>query len=79
MTIPKTLQRFSSKIQSMDDERDTQNGYWIYLRRGWKSGNDPIGCVHQEHEDTLTALVGRMYSVLPCDCAECLDQQVFTG
>lgn len=29
------LQRHKDKIQWVDDERDTKDGYWIYLQDGW--------------------------------------------
>lgn len=68
MTIPKTLLRFASKIESIDDERAVQNGYWVNLKAGWI--DDESGC-HAIHEDTLAACALRFSFVKPCQCEDC--------
>jgi len=38
-TLPFALQailsRHQEQVESVDDERDTGDGYWIYLKDGW--------------------------------------------
>jgi len=57
-----------SKIELQYRDSD---GYWIDLTPGWKSGDDPIGCVHGIHEDTKREALAKMKSVMKCDCDEC--------
>ena len=49
------------------------DGYWIELKRGYKSGNDPVGCEHQIHEDTKREAYA--VGVLVCDCPYCAGQE----
>lgn len=46
------------------------DGYWVSLKIGWKSADDPIGCVHCIHEDSRRECYA--IGVLPCDCKECV-------
>jgi hypothetical protein len=69
--LPKTLQRFAGKIEDISDVRVARDGFWIYLKRGWKDGSDPLGACHQVHENTITECASCMRGVLPCDCNEC--------
>lgn len=68
MKTPATLKRYASKIQSIDDERGTQNGYWVNLKNGWIDAES--GC-HAIHEDTLAACATRFEFVEPCVCSDC--------
>lgn len=46
------------------------DGYWIALKTGWKWEGDPVGAVHQIHEDTRA----KAYSegVERCRCKDCM-------
>jgi hypothetical protein len=63
----KTSKKVSKKY--IEEEFRDSDGYWIYLKPGWKNDLDPIGNLHIISEDTKT----QAYScgVLPCDCEEC--------
>jgi hypothetical protein len=51
-------------------EYEDDDGYWVELKPGWKSGDDPVGVVHSIREDSRkeACLVG----VIPCKCASCV-------
>ena len=68
MQIPATLKRFADRIESIDDERGTQNGYWVNLKDGWIDRES--GC-HAIHEDTLSACAFKFAFVAPCECEDC--------
>lgn len=68
MTIPATLRRYADKIQSIDDERSVQNGYWVNLNAGWIDTESGCHCIH---EDTLYACATRFHFVKPCACEDC--------
>lgn len=65
--IPSRLRRFRLKIETIEDARANQNGWWVYLKPGWISDEG----THQIHEDTLTACAGKFDFVTPCNCEEC--------
>jgi hypothetical protein len=69
---PKSFQKYADKIDEVEDDRQQQNGWWVYLKHGWKSDSDPLGCVHQIHEDTVAECVACLKSVLPCECDDCM-------
>lgn len=69
MNIPATLKRFAAKIDSIDDERQADNGYWVNLKRGYIDTES--GC-HAIHEDTLYACATRFGFVQECKCEDCL-------
>lgn len=69
--LPKTLRRYAAVIADYSDERNSDNGIWLFYVPGIKSGSDPIGCVHQEHEETVTELLSCVRSRVQCDCGEC--------
>lgn len=69
--IPKSLRPFSALIEDVDDERKIQNGYWVYLVYGWKSGSDPLGVEHQIHENTIGECARALKDVMRCDCEDC--------
>ncbi len=50
MTIPATLRPWADRIDEVLDERDQDNGWWVYLKTGWWSPNTETHCIH---EDTL--------------------------
>lgn len=45
------------------------DGYWIALKPGWKSAEDPVGCVHIIHGDTRA--LAHAVDVMPCACDDC--------
>ena len=51
--------------QWVDDD-----GYWIALKPGFKSDDDPIGNLHTIHEDNKLACY--FHGVMPCECKDCL-------
>jgi hypothetical protein len=71
MMIPKTLRKYAHMIESIDDERGIQNGYWVNLRPGYETGNDKFSPTHQIHEDTIKTCADALYDCVPCNCADC--------
>ncbi len=73
MTLPKTLKKYESKISDYENDTAQDNGHWVYYAAGWKSYTDPMGCLHQDHEDTIKELATCARYALKCDCAECVE------
>lgn len=70
MQLPKSLQKFEDRIA--DYEVSGEDGsHWVYYKRGWRSYSDPIGCLHQDHEDTLREIAQCVKWARPCDCEDC--------
>lgn len=51
------------------EEYMDEDGYWIYLKPGFKSDMDPIGAVHIVHEDTRAEAMKE--GVMRCTCEDC--------
>lgn len=70
----KVLNRLmESKPNTIDeilDETDDDNGYWIYLKRGWAT-NLEYGR-HSIHEDTVKGCLDVFKSVIECECEDCI-------
>lgn len=56
------------RVDELLDERNSDNGWWIYLRPGFTA--DPLSS-HDIHEDTLTGAFRALREVAPCTCADC--------
>ena len=69
--LPKTLRKYADFIADYSDERGSDNGIWVYYVLGYKSYTDAIGCLHQEHEDTVSEVADHGRNRLKCDCDEC--------
>ncbi len=63
------LKKFADRIQSVDDETNIDNGFWIVLRGGWQDRYNPT--CHTIHEDTLTECLDIVADAISCDCREC--------
>ncbi len=70
LSIPASLRRFSSLIESVEDDRKNQNGWWVYLKNGYICTSSET---HQIHEDTLSVCASILTSeIAPCQCSDCL-------
>jgi hypothetical protein len=50
------------------------DGIWVELRYGWRNTYDePVGCLHGIHEDTVRDVLLRKGHIVPCDCADCIE------
>ena len=47
--IPKTLQAIQAdpRVDDIVDERDTGDGYWVYLKPGWYNPVDGLTMIHE--------------------------------
>lgn len=68
INLPKSLRRFADKIEEVSDERGSGDGYWVYLKNGWNSGD--VGD-HTIHEGTITECRDAMKMVLKCEGSCC--------
>ena len=68
MTLPKSLEKFRDKISDVDDMRSSGEGYWVYLKEGWR---DPDGETHCIHEDTIRECAKLMKWIEPCTDPTC--------
>jgi hypothetical protein len=71
MSLPKTIQHLvdDPRIQSVDDERDTGDGYWIYLEPGHQDGESYL---HLIHEWTVKDLLRKVRGIEACRCEDCV-------
>lgn len=71
--LPKTLRQYAALIVDFSDERQVQNGYWVYLVYGYINERSET---HQIHEDTLAECANQLrHWVKPCACAECAEHK----
>ena len=66
MNIPN---KYIDRIQLMELDED---GYWIYLKRGWRQGGN---LCHTLHEDTQSRLMQELRKTKRCDCDYCKEVQ----
>ncbi len=65
MNLPRPLKKFAHLIKEVSDERDTDDGYWVYFVAGYWSPEDETHCIH---ENTPAECAAKMKSVEPCHC-----------
>jgi len=72
MPLLKTLVRLKEanpeKIETIEDETEDGNGYWLYLNTGWCT--DDIGS-HIIHGDTVQEVASQFKYVQRCFCNQC--------
>lgn len=70
MSLPKGLQKLldDPRVQSIEDERNEDNGYWVYLVNGWFNPYLETHCIH---EDTVKAVLDQMKDIEKCHCEWC--------
>ena len=73
--LPKCLQKYADKIAEVSDERTPHDrhdrvgdGYWVYLKEGWR---EPDGETHAIHEDNPRDCARLMKWVVPCTDPKC--------
>jgi len=66
--LPKCLRKYADKIESVSDERGSDDGYWVYLAAGWRT---PDGETHCVHEDNPTQCAREMKHITPCTVKGC--------
>ena len=73
----RTIDRIKAdpRVADVSDERDTGDGYWVYLKPGWRWADD---YVHIIHEDTPAECLRELRAIIPCRCHECVvgDEEV---
>ena len=72
LILPKTLERYRSRIMRYDDERSSDNPIFVCYIPGWKSYTDPVGIQHSDAELNVSDILACVRSAHPCDCAECI-------
>jgi hypothetical protein len=70
-TLKRLLEAHPDKISEIGDESGSGDGYWVYLRNGWRCGQSET---HAVHEWNMKDLLGAFRSVEPCDCADCVKE-----
>jgi len=64
--LPKALQQLQDKypdiIEEIEDDRDHDNGYWVYLTDGWFSPDMESRTIH---EDTVKEVLAKFRNVRP--------------
>lgn len=58
-------------VEEVEDDRANDNGWWAYLKPGWRS----LEQTHQVHEDTVRECLEQLRYCEPCDCDECKQLQ----
>lgn len=71
-TLRYLLERYPDKIDEVNDESRSGDGYWLYLKPGW--ARYMAGEVHCVHEWNMADLKEGMKEVVPCDCDDCKDR-----
>jgi hypothetical protein len=52
----------------IQEEYRDADGYWIYLKRGYRMVDDPV---HGIVENTKREAYRKLSMVVPCDCQDC--------
>lgn len=59
------------RVDEVSDERHLGDGFWVYLKVGFKSADDPCGALHTIHESSPTQCLSQVRRALKCDCEDC--------
>jgi hypothetical protein len=70
MVLPKCLRKYADKIREVSDERDSDDGYWVYLASGYRDDEGETHCIH---EDTPTECAAKMKYITKCTKLGCCD------
>lgn len=68
MNLPKCLQKYAAVIDEVSDERASGDGYWVYLKTGWRDDEGETHCVHEE---TPAECAKRMTHLTRCTIPGC--------
>ena len=71
MKVTKNLEKY---VDEVIDETGEDNGYWIYLKYGYRV--DYSASDHIIHEDTVKECVDYLKTVEPCACKECREHTI---
>jgi hypothetical protein len=74
MNLPKCLRPYADLIDAVTDERQYDQGYFVYLAPGWWSPEDGMHCVHA---NTLSACAMKMKRVQRCQRICCGEGQPY--
>ena len=55
------------RIALIDDERESGDGYWVYLKDGFSFDGDS----HVFSESTIKDIKKSLTRVYPCECVQC--------
>lgn len=72
MKLPASLRKWHKLIDYVSDERESGDGYWVYLNPGLIN---TLTETHMVHEDTLTdcAQIFKEDWIQPCKCKWCAE------
>lgn len=73
-TVLAARSKTDRRIEQIDDERSIGNGWFVYLRPGFRYGD-----AHCFSEDTKRDVARTMSQVEPCDCEDCRKALASTG
>jgi len=63
MKIPK---KFLHMVTEIEDDRGENNGWWIYLKDGYRC--DISAAPHTIHENTVKECIAQLRETIPCFC-----------
>ncbi len=66
--LPKCLRKYAGIIESVSDERDSDDGYWVYFVEGWRDDEGETHCVH---EDTPAECAKKVKHATRCNDPKC--------
>lgn len=70
MSLPQTLQKYSSKLSGGVDV-DPDGWKQIFTKDGWQFATDPLCPMHIAGAATVTELARYCRSIVKCACADC--------
>jgi len=59
------------RVDEILDERDDDNGYWVYLKPGFINTYSETHCIHEW--TAADVLSQARTSIEPCDCESCCE------
>ncbi len=69
-----------SRVSEVSDEsynyseaEGAGDGFWVYLKKGWESGDDPAQSVHCVHEWKREDVLAAMRRIKPCSRPCCVN------
>lgn len=69
--LPKCLRKFADKIESVSDERGSDDGFWVYLIERWRDDEGETHCIHEDNPKECATL---MPHIQRCTDPNCCNQ-----
>lgn len=71
--LPTPLRKYAAIISDVSDERDNDDGYWVYLKSGLINTLHEVHMVHEDDPESCAQVLKSF--IVRCECSDCKEDQ----